>query len=221
MARSVEEVRAVARTPARADGAPAGSQRVDQGRRRRGGLGWLLPLGLLLLALLALVLYFALRDDGTDDAATGGNVAAQQQAQEGSGSVNGGSGSAGGGTGSADAGTLTAGGRSLLPVPSATVLSGMRGRQVSGTSVPVQSVVSDEAFWVGSSEQDRMFVRLERGSESPFKVRAGENVSFAGVLAPADAGLAEELGVNEAEGATLLARQGAYVDVESGDLRSG
>jgi hypothetical protein len=101
------------------------------------------------------------------------------------------------------------------------MLSGMTGERVTGTSVPVQSVVSDEAFWVGTSEQDRMFVRLERGSESPFKVRAGENVSFDGVLTRADAGLAAQLGVSENEGASLLAEQGTYVDIKSGDLRSG
>jgi hypothetical protein len=114
-----------------------------------------------------------------------------------------------------------AGGQSLLPVPAANMLSGMTGDRVTGTSVPVQSVVSDEAFWVGTSEQDRMFVRLERGSESPFQVRAGENVSFAGVLTQADAGLAEQLGVTEAEGASRLANQGVYIDVESGTLRQG
>ena len=66
-----------------------------------------------------------------------------------------------------------------------------------------------------------MFVRLEHGSESPFKVRAGENVSFDGVLARAGSGLAEGLGVTENEGASLLAEQGVYVDVKSGDLRQG
>ena len=97
----------------------------------------------------------------------------------------------------------------------------MTGDQVTGTSVPVQSVVSDEAFWVGTSAKDRMFVRLERGSESPFKVRAGENVSFDGMLTQAGSGLANELGVTENEGASLLTDQGVYVDVESGELRSG
>ena len=226
MARKLDE-RPVVRTPERAareERPAARTQPVEEGRRRRGGLGWLVPtLGLLLLGLLALALYFALRDDGNDEGRTGGNAAAQeQQQQDGSGSAAG-DGSAGGASGSAGAGagTLTAGGRSLLPVPSATMLSGMTGQQVTGTSVPVESVVSDEAFWVGTSEQDRVFVRLERGSESPFQVRAGENVSFTGVLTKANAGLAGELGVAEAEGARLLARQGSYVDVKSGTLRSG
>jgi hypothetical protein len=106
-------------------------------------------------------------------------------------------------------------------VPPANTLSGMIGQQVTGTSVPVQSVVSDEAFWVGTSEQDRMFVRLERGSESPFQVRAGENVSFTGTLTQADASVAQELGVTEEEGASTLTNQGVYVDVPSGTLRQG
>ncbi|HYP22252.1 MAG TPA: hypothetical protein VEV43_01650, partial [Actinomycetota bacterium] len=75
--------------------------------------------------------------------------------------------------------------------------------------------------WVGTSEQDRMFVRLERGTESPCTVRAGVRGSFSGVLAQSDAGLADQLGVTEAEGAQMLVTQGAYVDVKSGDIRSG
>ena len=233
MARNSNEAPVLDRVPegaARAGRPAAVTQPVEE-RRRRRGLAWLLPLGLLLLALLGLALYFGLRDDGGDE--VGGNAAVQEQAQQdgggsgaGGGSAGGGSaggGSAGGGGASADAGsgTLTAGSRSLLPIPSAPVLSGLAGQQVTGTSVPVESVVSDEAFWVGTSEQNRVFVRLERGSESPFRVRAGENVSFRGVLAQANAGLAEELGVTEAEGAALLARQGSYVDVKSGTIRSG
>jgi hypothetical protein len=225
MARNLDEGPIVVRAPERSvrEERPAARTRpMEEGRRRRGGLGWLVPLGLLLLGLLALALYFGLRDGGNDEAGSGGNAAVQQQGQDESGSPAGG-GSAGAASGSAGAGagTLTAGSRSLLPVPSATVLSGMVGQQVTGRSVPVESVVSNEAFWVGTSEQDRVFVRLERGSESPFQVRAGENVSFTGVLAQANAALAEKLGVTEAEGARLLARQGSYVDVKSGTLRSG
>ena len=186
----------------------------DRPRKKRRGLWWLL--GLLALALLALLLYFGLRDNGDETAATSGNAAAQQQ----DGNANAGGGGAGGG-GGGGAGTLRAGGQSLLPVPAASMLSGMTGERATGTSVPVQSVVSDEAFWVGKSEQDRVFVRLERGSESPFKVRAGENVSFNGVLTQAGSGLAEELGVTENEGASMLAQQGVYVDVKSGNVRSG
>ena len=181
-----------------------------------------MPLGLLLLGILAVALYFGLRDSGADEAGSGGAAGVQQQQEEASGSAAG-SGSAGGGSSAAGggAGMLMAGGQSLLPVPSASALSAMAGQRVTGTSVPVESVVSNEAFWVATSKQDRVFVRLERGSESPFKVRAGENVSFSGVLTRADAGLAEELGVTRAEGAQLLARQGSYVDVKSGTLSSG
>ena len=231
MAREVEGTRVVARrpeSPAYTDRPVQGRERVVEDRRRKKGAGLWWLLGLLALALLALLLYFGLRDSGDDNAATGGNVAAQQDGNANAGGAGGGNANAGGaGGGNANAGgagggnALTAGGQSLLPVPAANMLSGMTGERVTGNAVPVQSVVSDEAFWVGTSEQDRMFVRLERGSESPFKVRAGENVSFDGVLTQAESGLARELGVNENEGASLLAEQGVYVDVKSGDLRSG
>ena len=191
--------------------------RDDESRRRKGGWLWWL-LALLALVLLGLLLYFGLRDGG-DETGSDGNAAAQQQAGN---DADGGGGSGSGANSGAGAGTLaSAGGQELLPVPAMNELSRLRHERVTGTSVPVESVVADEAFWVGTSEQDRMLVRLERATESPFKVRAGEIVSFDGVLARAGDGLAKELGVTENEGAPLLAEQGVYVDVKSGDIRSG
>ena len=90
------------------------------------------------------------------------------------------------------------------------------GRPVRAQSVAVLSVPADEGFWVGPDEQDRAYVRLAAGAESPVTVRAGDRVSFTGRverLTP-DA----EQGVTPAEGLGHLRAQGALVLVVPADL---
>ncbi len=61
------------------------------------------------------------------------------------------------------------------------------GRRVELTDVAVPVVPSDEVFWVGSTETERLFVTLDptgvpATAGSPANVTAGQQVSVAGVL---------------------------------------
>ncbi|MDQ3979753.1 MAG: hypothetical protein M3314_09395 [Actinomycetota bacterium] len=114
---------------------------------------------------------------------------------------------------------LTADTRSLLPVPPRDELASLTGREVVGRAAPVESVVADEGFWVGTSASDRIFVFLTpaaRGTpgESPFTVRAGQRVELRGTLR-ALSGEPSSLGVDEPEGASVLRSQGHYVEATS------
>jgi hypothetical protein len=202
----------------------------EQGRRHRhrAPLAWL-PWALLaaLLVLLALVLAAgtlagAQRTAGgaTRGTATAGDAAAGDVA-----------GAAGTGTGTgtdtgspeAAAGTLTAGGTDLLADPSQ--ITRVAGEQVEGRSVPVESVVADEGFWVGRSAQDRTFVFLtgqarESSGESGLQVRAGQRLDLEGVVAPLQADDPRTFGVDDDEGAPQLTTQGAYVRARQARLPS-
>ena len=183
-----------------------------EGRReKKSKAGWLVPL-LILLALIvaaAIILPMVLGDDddSADQAATGTSETttptddSQTTADE----------QAAAGGGPAGGGQLLAGEQPILPLPPGGDLTQYQGQAVTGESVPVESVVSDEGFWVGTSEQDRVFLLLARDAESPFKVRAGESVTVAdGSLRPVTGTVP---GLTASEGDAQLRSQGAYVEV--------
>lgn len=111
-------------------------------------------------------------------------------------------------------GDLKAGDTALLPLPSGGVAPLVDEKATGGATV--ESVVADEGFWVGEGPGKRVFVHLSpeartSSGESPFQVKAGQQISLEGTVtaAPADAA---DLGVTDAEGATELTDQGAYVE---------
>jgi RNA polymerase sigma factor (sigma-70 family) len=110
------------------------------------------------------------------------------------------------------------GGQSLLPVPAD--LASMSGSKVTGRSVPVASVPANEGFWVGDRARGRVWVRLNTsGRESKVTIKAGDVITFTGVLARNDADFARREGVSAAEGASLLKREGAHIVVGTSSLR--
>ena len=130
------------------------------------------------------------------------------------------SGGSGGVGAAASAAPLTSGGTALLPLP-AGGLGAYSGAPAEARSVTVESVVSDEGFWVGDSPTERVFVRLVTGGiESPVGIEAGRTVSFTGTVTPnpADVGT---LGVTAEEGAGLLSKQGQHIEVPLGQIRQG
>ncbi len=215
-------------------GRPRGAVAAEGGRRRRGFPWWLL--GLLALALIALAVWALTRDDDDDRTAAGGTAAtaptdtgtgapeatgtgADAGAGEGAtgtgadgGTGTGADGGAGGAAGAA-AGTLTSGGANLLGAEGAANLAAQSGQAAQGRGVNVQSVVSDEGFWVGSSEQDRVFVALDIQGESPFQVTAGEKVDLQGTVTALET--PEAFGVTAAEGLDQLRQQGQYIRATS------
>jgi len=113
-------------------------------------------------------------------------------------------------------GTLVAGGRNVIDEAVAGRYAQLNGQAAEGRGVTVQSVVSDEGFWVGSSEANRAFVFLSpqartKAGESPFQVRAGQVVDLSGVVKPVPVDLTP-FGVDQAEGAPQLRSQGGYVE---------
>ena len=173
--------------------APAAYHRTPtDGRRRRhrtplAWLPWALLGAIALLCLLSLLVASVAGDD--DSGAARGTAASSSD------------------------GRLTSGGADVLATGA---LRGHVGQAATGSSVRVASVVSDEAFWVGSGSQ-QVLVHLTpsaRGTdgESPFQVRAGQSIDLTGTVKRASAGTADELGITAAEGADRLASAGALIE---------
>ena len=186
---------------------------------------WLLPLLLGLLAVIALLLLLSQcgdDDDPEESAAQAPRATATASAAASSGA---GSASPGaGGTGQNGAtepapGTVTASGVTLLGTRIGTNLSAQNGRPAVGRAVRVQSVPADEGFWVGPSEENRLWVQLTgTGGESGYKVKQGDAIDFTGVVTPAAQGFADSVGVSAAEGAGLLTSQATYLSVPSSSV---
>ncbi|WP_214402653.1 hypothetical protein [Pseudonocardia lacus] len=122
------------------------------------------------------------------------------------------------------AGSLSAGGTALLPLSASAgpdgALTALVGQDVTAQGVVVQSVPSDEGFWVGGSETDRVWVQLTvPAGESPYTVQPGQRLDFTGPLTAHGADFAQRVGVDAAEGADQLTREAAHVEVAKADLR--
>lgn len=114
-------------------------------------------------------------------------------------------------------GTVHAGQLQLLP-SAPRDLRPLLGRQVEGIRVRVETVPANEGFWIGTRE-DRLFVLLTGPGESPQRVRAGNLVTFDGMLVANPPRFAERIGLSAAEGARELARQGGHIAVDRQALR--
>jgi hypothetical protein len=178
------------------------------GRRKRGGWLWWL-LGLLALLLLGALLLGLLDggDDKSNEAAQStpsADATARPQA----------------GAGSAD-GSLTARNESLLPVP-AGGLAAYETAQAAGRQVTVQSVVKDEGFWVGTSEQDRVYVEyggdVGADENEGFEPAVGDKVNLNGEMRPAPENPGRTLRLSDRD-ARQVSEQGAYVNAENVEIQ--
>ena len=178
------------------------------GRRRR--LGWLWALlGLLVVALVAALALglFDGDDDGGQTAGQGPGAAEQQSA---------------GGTATDAGGSMTAGGTSILPPPGGG-LAEYVGQDATGKSLVVESVVRNaqdndtlEGFWVGSSQQDRVYVEwggTVGTSEADYTPEVGEKVDLTGPVRPAPENPETALKLNAAD-AELVRSQGGFVNAD-------
>lgn len=127
---------------------------------------------------------------------------------------------AGAGTGGED--VLTADGTALLPVASVAgadgALTSTVGKTATAQGALVQSVPADEGFWVGTSEADRIWVQLNGTDESGYIVKQGDRVDFTGTMTAQDAAFPASVGVDTAEGADQLSKQGVHIQVAKQDL---
>ncbi|WP_299036748.1 hypothetical protein [uncultured Pseudokineococcus sp.] len=116
---------------------------------------------------------------------------------------------------------VTASGVAVLPLVTGATdgsLTGVVGEPVTADGVVVQSVVTDKGFWVGPSADERAFVRFVVEGESEVDITEGQTLDFEGVVVEAPVGFAEEIGLAEDEGLSLLESQGAYIQVEPSAL---
>lgn len=199
----------------------------DGGGKRKGLLALLAALLLLLLLALAVVLLafnaldkgdrsgLDLRNDkkASSDAAAPGATGTQPVPTTSQGAQSGQP------AGTSGAGNLVAGGKNVIDESLAGRYAQLNGQPAVGQSVQVQSVVADEGFWVGPSEQSRAFIFLSQQArskpgESPFQVKAGQRVDLTGVVKPVPADLTP-FGVDQAEGSGQLRSQGFYVEANS------
>lgn len=197
------------------------------GGRKRGLLLGALLVGILIIA--ALLLSQCGSDDpagASDDAgrtgAGGDSSSSSSSPSSASSSAPSSSGSAapsaGAGQAAGQGQIVTAGGDSVLELAArpdaAAALGGLSGQTVTGTAVRVLSVPADEGFWVGSSDQDRVWVQLTGAAgESPYQVTEGDVVDFEGTVVPHDQAFAASVGVDEASGAAQLTEQGSHLEV--------
>ena len=124
--------------------------------------------------------------------------------------------------GSAASRSLTADGHDQHAEPAGGSLTDRAGQAVTGTAT-VESVVSDEGFWVGSSAKERVFVFLtpearQSQGESGFQVTAGQTIQLDGAMTALQESPEVTEGVEAAEGADQLTSQGAYVRADSVNL---
>ena len=176
-------------------------------RKKKGGvLKWLLPL--LLLLIVAAILIALLSGGDDDDAASTANPPAAQQSQ------GAGAGAGANAAGTGRNGTLTAAQHSLLGAEAATFGAAI-GQPVTGTGLEVLSV-ADEGFFVGTSEQDRVYVEFGAGvgedeTAADFTPAVGDRVNLEGELRPAPAEPGRTLHL-EAADAQVVEQQGAFVN---------
>jgi hypothetical protein len=202
------------------------------GGRRRG----LLPLilGLLAALILAAILIATCGGDDDDEAATttpapsaqttpaGDGATSPQPATGGAAGEGDGDDTAAGGTGGAaaggDGGRLVAGGQDLLPATQAPFGGDLVGQRAQGTGVRVQEVVQDEGFFVGTSEQDRVYVEFggevgqaEQGAQVTNELQVGDVVDLEGEVRPAPEQPGQTLNLDQAD-ADRVREQGVFVN---------
>ena len=211
----------------RLDDTSRSSVRVDE-KHRPAVLPWLL--GLLLLALLALVLFFVLGDDDGDDTAAGSSVSQGSVEDEDlDADADADADVDAGADATEDAGASTdaaagdgASGEPLVLTPPFADLARQEGRTVTVITAEVVDVPADEAFTIGTADSE-LLVHITPearagGGESATDVEPGSTLaSLEGTLEPITD---ETLSRFQLEGdeADALRERGVYVAATSFEL---
>ena len=108
-----------------------------------------------------------------------------------------------------------------LVIGGQSVTAGRQARMMIGShadadGVTVQSVVTRNGFWIGSRNL-RMWVELE-GPLKPLHIATGDQLRFTGTVTANGSSYPGQAGVSGPD-ATLLARQGAHIDVQTTDIQ--
>jgi hypothetical protein len=184
---------------------------------------WLVLLGLVLVALIAILLF---RGDGDGD---GGTTPPEQEVAEDAEGTTADDGEAAQGEEGADdaegetdgaddtpvledvrPGTITAGGATVYPLQTDLTVADYDGVDVTGRAIPVESVVTDTGFWVGESDDDRIFVLV---TGSAIDLEPGDTIDFEGVVVEHGRNFAERIGVERNEGARRLTELAGHIEI--------
>jgi RNA polymerase sigma factor (sigma-70 family) len=104
-------------------------------------------------------------------------------------------------------------------LPDAGNLRALAGQEVRARGVRVLEVPADEGFWVGDDTQHRVWVQLRTSGESRQDIRAGQSLTFTGIVVRNDGGFVRRVSLSNADGADELTRQGAHIEVNAKDVR--
>lgn len=115
-------------------------------------------------------------------------------------------------------GRLTTSGKALPT--SAPRLEHHVGKRVRARGVTVESVPSDEGFWIGRKDA-RVFVWITtpRSQESSVRIETGERMTFTGTIKRHRPGFGRRHGVTEGEGAVELRRNPQLIEVSLREIR--
>ena len=95
------------------------------------------------------------------------------------------------------------------------------GREVRAEGATVESVPTQEGFWVGSSRSDRVWVDLDGGGPISQPVTPGQRVSFVGRLVANHAELPARLGLAAPADVAQLEGQGFHISITEETLQLG
>ena len=116
----------------------------------------------------------------------------------------------------ADGGMAAAG--KQISVSSGAELRQYVGQDVVVCAVSVQSVAANEGFWLGTSEQERVWVQIITTGESRLRVEVGDALSFTGRVVAHDQDYPQRVGVGPSQGAAALAQDGSHIEVLEGEI---
>ncbi|MDQ4145063.1 MAG: sigma-70 family RNA polymerase sigma factor [Actinomycetota bacterium] len=106
-----------------------------------------------------------------------------------------------------------------FPLPRVSDLGCYAGKTVQGEQVAVASVPSNEGFWIGSIEQEQIWVAIAITGESPNHILSGQRLSLRGQVVANPPDFIQRFGLSPEEGAERLGQAGYHVVVNPGDLR--
>jgi hypothetical protein len=182
--------------------------RGERDRSRGGTPWWIWLLGLAVLGLIAFMISQGLAGDSSTET----DARATAEATSGDSSADG---------SEIAAGTVSSSdGVDLLSLSTdSSALASYEEKDVEGITAPVESVVGDEAFWVGPSREQRLFVFLNLQGESGPEVNAGDEVTFEGTMKALPIDFVERFDVSSPEGAGHLEQQGRYIEARQIEKR--
>ena len=115
---------------------------------------------------------------------------------------------------------LMIGGEKALPLPPRFSWDSHAGDIAVARQAPVESVPSDEGFWLGTTNRDRLFVMIKTTDESRTTVKVSDDVSFTGRLVGNERIQLQQVGLTRAEGLAQLQSQGYHIEVSSTRLQT-